>query len=447
MILSWRMWTVASVLLALSGPSALAQHEHHPTPRPAVRDTTPTHPGHTGTQHQVQGGTMHHAMPAMYGDYPMTREASGTAWQPDVTPHEGVHLMRGPWSGMLHGFATLVWNEQGGPRGADEGMSTSMLMAMGSRPLGNGRLGLRAMFSAEPATLGSDGYALLLQSGETADGVEELIDRQHPHDLFMELAASYAVSDATRSAFVYLGLPGEPALGPPTFMHRYSGMEFPDSPISHHWLDSTHISFGVFSAGLMSRGVKLEGSVFTGREPDEKRYDIEAPKFDSQAVRASWNPTPAWALQLSHGWIDSPEQLHPETDVERTTASVMFGHTPGGAGWFSTLAWGRNRNNPGNTLDAWLLESRLTLRDRHTFLARGEVVEKDELFHEPDPLAGRVFRVGKVTGGYLIDVARYERVMFGLGATGSLIVVPDDLDEAYGDGPKAAMIFARAMLR
>jgi hypothetical protein len=396
--------------------------------------------GHAAPEHA-------HAMPALYGAYPMSREASGTSWQPDLTPHEGLHGMHGPWMALHHGFATLVWNEQGGPRGGDEGMSTSMLMAMASRPLAAGRLGLRAMVSAEPATLGRDGYALLLQTGETADAVEELIDRQHPHDLFMELAASYAVSDATRSAFVYLGLPGEPALGPPTFMHRYSGVEFPDSPISHHWLDSTHITFGVFTAGLVLRDWKLEGSVFTGREPDQKRYDIEEPKFDSHAVRASWNPTAAWALQASHGWLESPEQLHPDTDVRRTTASAMLARQRSGTGWHSTLAWGRNRNRPGRTLDAWLIESRITVRERHTFLARGERVEKDELFHEPDPQADRVFTVGKLSGGYLIEVARGQHVTLGLGVEGSLIAIPEALEAAYGKRPKAALLFARAALR
>ncbi len=386
-------------------------------------------------------------MAAMYGPYRKTREASGTAWQPDLTPHEGLHRMRGPWTAMHHGFATLVWNEQGGPRGGDEGMSTSMLMAMASRPLGRGRLGLRAMSSAEPATLGRDGYALLLQTGETADGIEELIDRQHPHDLFMELAASYAVTDATRSAFVYLGLPGEPALGPPTFMHRYTGVEFPDSPISHHWLDSTHITFGVLTFGAVRGDLKLEGSVFTGREPDQERYDIEEPRFDSQAMRASWNPKPSWALQASQGWIESPEQLHPETDVDRTTASAMFVLDRDETRWHTTLAWGRNRNRPGRTLDAWLLESRLGIGERHTFLGRGEAVEKDELFHEPDPLAGRVFRVGKLNAGYVFEAWRGGHLTLGLGAVGSLILVPADLEAAYGERPKAALLFARAALR
>ena len=104
---------------------------------------------------------------------------------------------------------------------------------------------------------------LLLATGETADGVTHLVDRQHPHDLFMELSASYSFAHGEdETFFLYGGLPGEPALGPPAFLHRFSGMDNPEAPISHHWLDSTHITYGVVTAGFVYRGWKLEGSIF-----------------------------------------------------------------------------------------------------------------------------------------------------------------------------------------
>src|SRR5687768_2320289 len=135
------------------------------------------------------------------------------------------------------------------------------------------------MVSLEPATIGKRGYPLIGQTGETADGKTHLIDRQHPHDLFMELAATYSrnISD-TASVFLYVGLPGEPALGPPAFMHRTSGVDNPEAPITHHWLDSTHITFGVVTAGVVVNNWKLEASAFRGREPDQHRFDIEPPK-------------------------------------------------------------------------------------------------------------------------------------------------------------------------
>src|SRR5262249_26060971 len=148
--------------------------------------------------------------------------------------------------------------------------------------------------------------------------------RQHPHDLFMELSATWSTSFGTRSRFIYVALPGEPALGPPVFMHRVSGEVNPISPISHHWLDSTHISYGVATLGLLQDGFKLEASALRGREPDQNRWNIERPKLDSFSGRLSWNPTPDWALQASAGHIKSPEQLTPNLDTDRLTASAMW---------------------------------------------------------------------------------------------------------------------------
>src|SRR5207344_2673260 len=143
-------------------------------------------------------------------------------------------------------------------RGDTKTFITSMLMVMADRAVGEaGTLGLRAMVSAD-AAFGKGGYPLLFQTGETADGQTPLIDRQHPHDLFMELAATYSVPlSATSSVFGYAGLPGEPALGPPAFMHRASGDDNPEAPISHHWLDSTHVTFGVVTLGYVLGGFKL----------------------------------------------------------------------------------------------------------------------------------------------------------------------------------------------
>ena len=205
-------------------------------------------------------------MRAMYGGYPVTRESSGTSWQPDASPHEGINAMVGEWSTMTHGFANLIYDRQGGQRGDTKTFSTSMLMMMGQRPLGEGTLGLRGMVSLDPL-MGKRGYPLLLQTGETANGAP-LVDRQHPHDLFMELSASYSRPLSDRSSvFAYAGLPGEPALGPPAFMHRFSGEDNPEAPISHHWLDSTHIAYGVVTLGYVFGNLKIEGSAFRGREP------------------------------------------------------------------------------------------------------------------------------------------------------------------------------------
>ena len=417
---------------------------------PDTTSTAEPHESHEG--HAGHAG--HHGVPAFLGPYVRNREASGTSWVPDAAPHEGAHATRGAWSLMAHGFAMAVLDKQGGPRGDEKFFGASMLMGMATRPLGPGRLGLRSMISLDPATIGKEGYPLLLQTGETSDGRTHLVDRQHPHDLFMELAGTYSISRGRSSVFAYGGLPGEPALGPPVFMHRPSGVEFPGAPISHHWLDSSHITFGVVTAGVMSGQWKLEGSLFKGREPDENRYDIESPKLDSRSARLSWNPSENWALQASHGRLESPEQLAPEVDTDRTTVSALYSRAGGRSRVDAALAWGRNRNRPGATLDAFLGEATFTVRERHRVFARGEVAEKDELFDEGHPFEGRVFTVGKAEIGYLYEFYRAPRVALGLGATGSLYFVPDPIEVfdtiiggEYGDAPAGGMLYLRAVLR
>jgi hypothetical protein len=389
-----------------------------------------------------------HGMYGMYGPYVMSREASGTAWQPDAAEHHGIHVMRGEWGVMFHGMGDLVYDHTGGPRGAEQWYSANMLMAMAQRPFGAATFGLRAMLSAEPATIGKAGYPLLLQTGETADGRTPLVDRQHPHDLFMELAASLSVARGDRSLFVYGGLPGEPALGPPAFMHRFSAMNVPEAPITHHWLDSTHIMYGVVTGGAVVKRVKFEASAFRGREPDENRWNIESPnRLDSHSFRLSVNPTRAWALQISHGRLKSPEQLEPGVDQDRTTASVLYDGPWGRGHWEGMLAWGRTQNQPGNTLDAFTAEASATLHETHTLLARAEHVQKDELFVAPDPLAGRIFEVSELSAGYRYDFLRTEHTASGLGVLGTLAFVPSGLQNAYGNSPVSVLLFLHVGLR
>jgi hypothetical protein len=450
----------ALVLAGVVAGRATAAPAHPPAHHHAAADTTAhahhhdatmpgmaAHPGHDHAAMSMTAHAGHAAVPAMYGPYRVSREASGTSWQPDAAAHAGVHVMRGEWSLMVHGQAGLVYDQQGGPRGDHRVFSDNMVMALASRPAGPGRLGLRLMASLEPATIGKEGYPLLLQPGETADGVHPLVDRQHPHDLLMELAGVYRVTRGANALFLYAGLPGEPALGPPAYMHRASGADAPETPISHHWLDSSHVTWGVLTLGAVLGDWKLEASAFRGREPDEQRWNIETPKLDSHAFRASWNPAPAWSLQASHGRLASVEELEPGVDVDRTTASAIWDTSRPGRPWQTTLAWGRNRARPGHTLDAALLETAVTLEGRHTLTARIERARKDELFESPDPRAGDPFTVGKLAASYRYDFWRGEHVSVGAGALGSVSFVPAALDDAYVRNPFSGMLFARAKLR
>jgi hypothetical protein len=302
-----------------------------------------------GMDHGTMGGmehTGHGAMKGALGPYPATRESSGTAWQPDTSEHVGLMSMSGDWTLMAHGVLNLVYDRQGGPRGDDKAFVSGMLMGMAQHPLGNGTLQFKAMVSPDPL-MGPSGYPLLLASGETANGVDRLIDRQHPHDFFMELSASVSQNIGPKSSvFVYAGLPGEPAFGPPAFMHREAILDSPEAPISHHWLDSTHISFGVVTAGAVLDRVKLELSRFNGREPDQYRWNIETGPLDSTAIRLSWNPTRTLALQGSWGHFKDPEQLEPGVDQKRWSASALYAREIA-PGWkfAGTLAWGRKIAN------------------------------------------------------------------------------------------------------
>jgi hypothetical protein len=231
-------------------------------------------------------------------------------------------------------------------------------------------------------------------------------------------------------------------------MHRFSGASIPVAPITHHWLDSTHITFGVLTGGAIVGPVKLEASTFRGREPDQNRWDIETPRLDSHSFRLSVNPTERWALQASFGRLHSPEQLDPEVDQERLTASAMYEGEWGDSGrWEGLVAWGRDRNLPGHALDALTAEAALELADRHTLFARVERVQKDELFPAPDPRAGVIFDVGELTAGYRFDFLRQGPVGLGVGAAGTLVRVPGTLRDAYGSSPAAGLLFLHALLR
>jgi hypothetical protein len=448
------MLATAAIAVLATSP-ALAQsmpdmpgmnHDAGPTAPPASQAPADQHAGHDMGGMDADSMDMGAMMAGALGGYSMMRDASGTSWQPDSTPMQGIHSQAGGWMTMVHGYLLGVYDHQGGPRGDDKAFSESMLMLMAQRQAGRGTLTLKTMLSLDPL-MGQDGYPLLLQTGETADGVDPLVDRQHPHDLFMELSATYAHPlGKGASVFLYAGYPGEPALGPPTFMHRFSGMDNPEAPIGHHWLDSTHITYGVLTTGVVAGNWKLEGSLFNGREPDEHRWDFDKPRLDSASVRLSWNPTANWAAQLSYGFIKQPEQLEPGVDQHRTTASVSYNRPLSHGNWQTTLAWGRNQMSPGPELDAWLLESALNL-GRHTLFARAERAQKNELFEAPSPLEGQVFNVGKLSAGYIYDIPVAEHLSLGLGALASLYDLPSGLKPFYGSSPTSYMTFVRLKLR
>ena len=377
---------------------------------------------------------------------PMSREGSGTSWLPDSSPMYGKMFMLGEDMLMLHGAIFPRYTNASTRRGDDRIDAPNWFMGMYSHPLGDSaQLGARVMMSLDPLTEGGRGYPLLFQTGESWHD-QPLHDRQHPHDWFDELSLSFSQKFGHDfSAYLYFGYPGEPALGPPAFMHRPSAMDDPDAPIGHHWQDSTHITFGVATVGLVWShfgGLKIEGSIFTGREPDENRYDFDRPRFDSCSGRISWNPSKNLAMQVSYGYIKSPEEPEPELNIYRTTASAIYNLPLGpDINWSNTFVWGQNSATGEGTTQSFLVESNYQ-RGRNTVYLRWERVQKSghELVLDPADESG-VFPIGGYTLGYVRDLTHGNGIDVGLGTQFTFNDRPDRLDPYYGNDVAYAFQF------
>lgn len=432
------------------------QHEHHipDSEDHAAHDMTGTESMnmdmHDHDSMSMHAGHMQHMSHAFSLNLPMTRNGSGTAWLPDASPMFGYMMHKGAWMFMLHGNIFFRYNKQDltdkGSRG-DEGFDIpSMVMLMGQRPVGKkGLFHFNTMFSFDALVTGAKGYPLLFQSGETYEG-QPLVDRQHPHDLFGELSVSYAHAfNKDVDAFVYLGYPGEPALGPATFMHRPSGMDNPDAPLSHHWIDATHITFGVATLGVRYRQFKLEASSFTGREPNENRYNFDKPLFDSRSARLSFNPTKNWSLQVSHAFIKSPEALHPH-NVYRTTASATYAYRSGNGLLFNTTGlWGMNKQKGHEGEHAALLEASLR-GGRLVGYGRYEWVQKsvEELALDEDAFGhDELFAVNALTIGAAYDVMQLKPVRASIGTQVTFYKNDKELYGLYGKNPLAGEVYLR----
>jgi hypothetical protein len=399
-----------------------------------------------GTAAQAQ--SHQHAPEHTHGALFSPRDASGTAWVPDETPMYALPRTLGKWEVMLHGTAFAQFLYESGDRhrtggfGDRQASSVNWGMIMARRPWGAGRVGLRAMGSVEPWTVADCGFINLLASGEMCQG-DTIHDRQHPHDLVMELAADYdrPVGGSLRWQ-VYGGLAGEPALGPAGFPHRVSAGPNPIAPAAHHWLDSSHVTFGLITTGVYGKQWKAETSIFNGREPDENRTDLDLGPLDSLSGRVSFAPTPRLAVQVSAGHLHGAEAEFapsPRSDVDRVTASATY-HRMASADrtWAAMLAYGVNSGReviPGDVVrlvtHAVLLEGSLTLRERHTWFGRAEAVGKPghDLHVHEEP--ARVFPVAKMEAGYTRHFTAWKGLVPGVGGVVSINVVPDALAPRY----------------
>ncbi len=381
---------------------------------------------------------------------PMNRNGSGTGWLPDASPMYGAMYHSSKWMYMLHGNLFLRYNNQDftgkGSRGDKKWDAPNWIMFMGQRPVGANGLFHFGVMSSLDAVFGGSGYPLLFQSGESYKG-RSIVDRQHPHDLFSELSASYSQALSKKmDVFAYFGYPGEPALGPVAFMHRPSALDNPDAPLSHHWVDATHITFGVATLGVRYGRFKLEGSSFTGREPDEHRYGFDKPLFNSWSGRFSYNPGVNWALQVSHAFIKSPELLHAGEDVNRTTASAIYSTSlTGNSTLNATAVWGMNKTAGHDGEHAVLLEGswrkkRLALHTRYEWVQKStEELALNETIYGHDA----VFPVNAFTAGFNYDILQVGQTRLAGGSQLTFYHAGSRLNSLYGKNPMAVEVYLR----
>lgn len=435
-----------------------SQHGDHKMPQPVPSPTphgghkmpqaspSPTdHTGHVQTGQTASGGhSMQMSSTVDIGD-PMTREGSGTSWLPDSSPmHAWSKLYADGGMLMLMGTQFLRYTQIGSTRdvsvagkgGRSRFDAPNMFMAMYSRPLTEkSQLGLRVMASLDPLIERGYGYPLLYQSGELYRD-QPIHDRQHPHDFISELAATYSYKTAKdQSFFLYGAVVGEPALGPPMYLHRPSGMNNPDAPIGHHWQDASHITWGVVTGGYNFGKVKVEGSVFNGTEPDENRWAFDRLRLNSFSGRVSFNPTKDWAFQISHGYLKKPERSEPDLDhLRRTTASAMYNKQFSATrNWASTFIWGQNYKE-GEATNSFLFESNYTF-DKNSIFGRIERVQKDGhelVIPHTDPIHEDVFWVGSYSLGYVRDIVKDKGIDVGLGGMLTANSNPAALVPYYG---------------
>jgi hypothetical protein len=388
--------------------------------------------------------------PPSFIDEILWHETSGTSTEPNSVQAPMIMVQKGSWMLMFHGELFLNLQQQSGPRGYDKIFSTNWFMPMAQRRLGPGMLTLRTMISPEPATVTGRFYPELFQQGETAFG-RPVVDGQHPHDFFMELAALYDWKLGEHTLLSFYAAPvGDPAMGPTAYAHRASASENPLATLGHHLQDSTHIANDVITAGLTYKLVRMEASGFHGREPDEDRWDIDSGKIDSWSARLTVQPGQNWSGQYSFAHLVSPESLHPGDNVRRMTASVMYNRPMARGSWATTLLWGRNFTIPdGQVFNSYLAESTLHFAGNERIWGRIENVDRTTellLGKQPEPPGFQerfLARVQAYTAGYDHDFHLIRGLATALGGQVTLYGKPGSLTPLYGNHPVGAILFVR----
>jgi len=399
------------------------------------------------TGHDAQ---MHMLHPATFIEEILAHTTAGTSAAPASTPHDMLMTQKGAWMLMFHGVGFLDSQQQTGPRGADKVFGANWMMPMAQRQLGPGTFTARVMLSLEPALITDRRYPELFQLGETAFG-KPIVDGQHPHNLFMEVALLYDIKLGENTLVSFYAAPvGDPAMGPEAYAHRDSASEDSLAPLGHHLQDSTHIADDVVTLGLAYKIARAEVSAFHGREPDENRWTISAGAMDSWSARFTLNPAPNWSGQYSITRLKSPEQLFPGEDTLRMTASVTYNRQLTDGNWATTLLWGRNRDVPdGQVFNGYLAESTVRFANQNYTWTRVENVDRtNELLLGENPLPPGfeerfLARVQAYSFGYDREFDFIPHISSAFGGQYTLYAKPASLDAIYGAHPMGVLLFLR----
>jgi hypothetical protein len=400
-----------------------------------AQEAQPSEPAHSNDMSAMK---MDESTPSYL---PSFHVSSGTAWQPASVEEPMWMKAIGNWRLMLHGVVFITYNQQGGPRGEGKAESVNYAMTMEQHRLWRGTLLLRQMFSAESLTSPHPGFPELFQTGETYHG-QPLVDHQHPHNVFAELAAIYTLPLNEKVSWLLYGGPSaEPALGPVMYLHRQSASEDPAAPLGHHLQDSTHTSFGVVTTGFILDRLKVEASAFNGHEPNEERWSIQLGALDSWSFRGTVAPSRNWAAEYSYGLLVHPEALEPG-DQRRQTASVEYNRPLRTGYWATSLIWGRVQKEFGTfPLNSYLVESTVNFARSNYAYTRMELADKDELFG--DGPGNPSFRIGAYTFGGVRDLLHNHAWQLGVGADLTFYSKPAALNPVYGSDPISFHVFVR----
>jgi hypothetical protein len=356
------------------------------------------------------------------------------------------------WMWMNDGALFATYNDQGGARGKREFKSQNWFMTMAQHKLGPGQVTFKAMLSAEVWTQTERGYSQLFQKGEVYNGLEN-IDYQHPHDVFMQLAAAWRVPLGSKTGLTISGGPmGEATLGPAAFMHRQSASENPTAPLTHHFLDSGHVVQGVVALSLDRGPWIAEASLFHGAEPDQNRYGVTPGKLDSWAGRVWFRPSASLAAQVSYGLLKNPESLEPG-DERRATASLSWARGSDARYLAVTAAAAHKRRRFDTNTTAFLSEATFH-RPAGSLYSRVEVMQVTSehllfptIIHTPH-FGELIDWLSVATVGGVLNLNRRGPLEIGLGADATYYQVPTRLRSSrqttlYGARPASFHVFLR----